>query len=124
MNGVYTNLAKKRAEQSKEPSTQGAVPPPSIGQEEQVAPMGISPASTPAPPQPQSGKKQNTPLNKPATGKSMNALQVKQEKFEKYSTYLRPGYKKILKSISNDRDCKSYEVLDEALTLFFESRKK
>jgi hypothetical protein len=27
MNGIYTNLAKKRAEQSKEPLTQGAVPP-------------------------------------------------------------------------------------------------
>ena len=27
MSGVYTNLAKKRAEQSKEPLTQGSVPP-------------------------------------------------------------------------------------------------
>jgi hypothetical protein len=27
MNGVYTNLAKKRVEQSKEPLTQGSVPP-------------------------------------------------------------------------------------------------
>jgi hypothetical protein len=27
MNGVYTNLAKKRVEQSKEPVTQGSVPP-------------------------------------------------------------------------------------------------
>jgi hypothetical protein len=29
MNGIYTNLAKKRAEQSKEPLTQGSVSPPS-----------------------------------------------------------------------------------------------
>jgi hypothetical protein len=28
MNGVYTNIAKKRAEQSKEPVTQGSIPPP------------------------------------------------------------------------------------------------
>ena len=28
MNGVYTNLAKKRAEQSKEPVTHGSPPPP------------------------------------------------------------------------------------------------
>jgi hypothetical protein len=28
MNGVYTNLAKKRVEQSKDPVTLGAVPPP------------------------------------------------------------------------------------------------
>jgi hypothetical protein len=84
-----------------------------------------SPLSTPA--QPQSGKKQRTGGKKPATrqtGKSINALQPKQDKFDKYSTYLRPGYKRELKSIANDRDCKAYEVLDEALTLFFEARKK
>jgi hypothetical protein len=76
-------------------------------------------------PLPQGEKKQSSNGKKPAnrqTGKSINALQTKQDKFEKYSTYLRPGYKKILKNIANDRDCKSYEVLDEALTAFFEAR--
>jgi hypothetical protein len=77
--------------------------------------------------QPEKEKKQRTNGKKPAnqqTSKSINALQLKQDKFEKYSTYLRPGYKKILKNIANDRDCKSYEVLDEALTAFFEARRK
>jgi hypothetical protein len=78
-------------------------------------------------PQPKSGKKQRMNGKKPTnqqTPKSINALQLKQDKFDKYSTYLRPGYKKELKSIALERDCKDYEVLDEALTLFFDSRKK
>jgi hypothetical protein len=37
MNGIYTNLAKKRAEQSKEPVTQGSVPPLSETPIEEVA---------------------------------------------------------------------------------------
>jgi hypothetical protein len=78
-------------------------------------------------PQPQGEKKHSSNGKKPAnrqTSKSINALQTKQDKFDKYSTYLRPGYKKELKSIALERDCKDYEVLDEALTLFFEARKK
>jgi hypothetical protein len=75
-------------------------------------------------PQPQTGKKQRANGKKPAITKSINALQQRQDKFDKYSTYLRPGYKKELKSIALERDCKDYEVLDEALTLFLEARKK
>jgi hypothetical protein len=78
-------------------------------------------------PQAETGKRQRTNSKKPAnqqTPKSINAVQLKQDKFDKYSTYLRPGYKKELKSIALERDCKDYEVLDEALTLFFDSRKK
>jgi hypothetical protein len=89
------------------------------------SPIAISPiANTQLP---QIGKKQSTNGKKPATmqtGKSLNALQQKQDKFEKYSTYLRPGYRKMLKSIALERDCDAYEVLDEALTLFLEIRKK
>jgi hypothetical protein len=71
-------------------------------------------------PQPPSEKK---PASR-QTDKSINALQSKQDKFEKYSTYLRPGYRKMLKSIALERDCDAYEILDEALTAFFEARKK
>ncbi len=54
MNGVYTNLAKKRAEQSKEPVSTGSPPPPPekpVAKEaqEKEAPM---PARTPAPVKP------------------------------------------------------------------------
>ena len=78
-------------------------------------------------PQPQGERRHRSNGKKPTNrqpSKSINALQTKEDKFEKYSTYLRPGYRKILKNIANDRDCKSYEVLDEALTLYFETRKK
>ena len=78
-------------------------------------------------PHPPSEKKQAPNGKKPVskqTGKSINALQSKQDKFEKYSTYLRPGYRKMLKSIALERDCDAYEILDEALTAFFEARKK
>jgi hypothetical protein len=78
-------------------------------------------------PHPPSEKKQAPNGKKPAskqTGKSINALQSKQDKFEKYSTYLRPGYRKMLKSIALERDCDAYEILDEALTAFLEARKK
>jgi hypothetical protein len=78
-------------------------------------------------PQLQLEKKQTANGKKPASrqaGKSINALQPKQDKFEKYSTYLRPGYRKMLKSLALERDCDAYEILDEALTLFFDNPKK
>jgi hypothetical protein len=56
--------------------------------------------------------------------KTANAQQTKSEKFEKYSTYLRPGYKKELKIIALEKDCKDYEVLDEAITQYLKNLKK
>jgi hypothetical protein len=89
-----------------------------------ASPLGDhAPVSSP----PQVTKKQRLPAKKPASqqlSKSINALQPKQDKFEKYSTYLRPGYRKMLKSLALERDCDAYEILDEALTAFFEARKK
>jgi hypothetical protein len=83
------------------------------------SPVLISPVSEM--PQPRANGKK--PTNR-QTSKSINALQLKNDKFDKYSTYLRPGFKKELKSIALERDCKDYEVLDEALSLFFQARKK
>jgi hypothetical protein len=53
--------------------------------------------------------------------RTINENQNKSEKFEKYTTYLRPGYKKELKIIALEKDCKDYEVIDEALTLYLKS---
>jgi hypothetical protein len=132
MSGVYTNLAKKRSEQSNEVRGLGPVPhlseKPDMQEEQDnrpSSPVRISPVSDM--PQPHPGKKQSANGNKPTnlqTSKSLNALQVRNDKFDKYSTYLRPGFKKELKSIALERDCKDYEVLDEALSLFFQARKK
>jgi hypothetical protein len=94
-----------------------------------VVPTPPSTVATPlvTPQQPDADKKQRAPLKKPAskqTGKSINAVQRKQDKFDKYSTYLRPGYKKELKLLALERDCKDYELIDEALTLYFATHKK
>jgi hypothetical protein len=107
---ALTNL-----EENTTPAEQPSVQPPAA-----ISPLGDAP-------QPQREKQQSSNGKKPVTrhsGKSINTLQPKLDKFEKYSTYLRPGYRKILKNIANDRDCKSYEILDEALTAFFASRKQ
>jgi hypothetical protein len=58
------------------------------------------------------------------TGKSGDTLRLKEGKYEKYSTYLRPGYKKELKLIAADRECNAYDLLDEALTLYLSTLKK
>ncbi len=82
---------------------------------------------SPAAALPQTDKKQRASGKKQAPqqpGKSINALQLKQDKFDKYSTYLRPGYKKELKLLAAELDCKDYELIDEALTLYFANHKK
>jgi hypothetical protein len=47
-----------------------------------------------------------------------------QDKVDKYSTYIRPGYKKEIKMIALEKECKDYEVLDEAISMYLASRKK
>src|SRR5215218_5025474 len=69
-------------------------------------------------PPPSSDKKPTEVSSQPSPqkleiSKTTNEQQTKGEKFEKFSTYLRPGYKKELKIIALDKDCKDYEVLDE-----------
>jgi hypothetical protein len=55
---------------------------------------------------------------------TVNRQQDKANKFDKYSTYLRPGYLKKIKLAALEKDCDSYEILDEALTLYFDDLKK
>jgi hypothetical protein len=55
---------------------------------------------------------------------SLNRQQAEIDKFEKYSTYLRPGYKKKLQFATLERDCADYEIIDEALTKYFDPTKK
>jgi hypothetical protein len=70
------------------------------------------------------------PSNKPARTtrtaerSTLNGQQDKANKFEKYSTYLRPGYLKKIKLAALEKDCDSYEILDEALTHYFDGLKK
>jgi hypothetical protein len=68
------------------------------------------------------------PARKSPAGKSvrptLNRQQDKVNKFDKYSTYLRPGYLKMIKLAALEKECDSYEILDEALTLYFDGLKK
>jgi hypothetical protein len=99
------NSSKKRSPARLPDNKQNSESVTSPEQESPLIPKGGKPASQQA-------------------SKSLNASQLKQAKFDKYSTYLRPGYKKELKAISNERDCKDYEILDEALTIYFANLKK
>jgi hypothetical protein len=55
---------------------------------------------------------------------TLNSQQPKADKFEKYSTYLRPGYPKKIKLLAVENDCDSYEIIDVALTQYFDDLKK
>ena len=91
-------------------------PPPAAQTPKVVAPAPIPVARQPHVPTPL--KKKQQPVQ---DGTTTNAQQAKTQKFDKYSTYLRPGYKKELKIIALEKDCKDYEVLDEAITMYIKS---
>ena len=61
---------------------------------------------------------------RPPIHATLNGQQPKTDKFEKYSTYLRPGYLKKIQFLALDKDCADYEIVDEALTQYFSSLKK
>jgi hypothetical protein len=65
-----------------------------------------------------------TVQNPSTTSLPVTTKQTKSDIFDKYSTYIRPGYKRALKLIALEKDCKDYEVLDEALSLYIDSGKK
>src|SRR3954453_18046034 len=102
------------------PKTQaGQPPPPESRPEARKLPPPLSPI--------QNDKQQETPTlspQKPDNEKAPSVQEPKDEKFDKYSTYLRPGYKKELKMTALERDCKDYEILDEALSAYFKNLKK
>jgi hypothetical protein len=107
MNGIYTNLAKKRAEQSKEPLTQGAVSPPSekpFAQETQ--------GKNDMPVSQRTRKTAKLPLAPPDS-----------EKVEKYTTHLEPSLVKKIKLAAIEKDIKDYEIVRLALTQYFENNK-
>src|SRR5689334_20861599 len=108
MNGVYTNIAKKRAEQSKSP-----VSSPLDNQSGSPSPTAIEPAIKPVDikmaTKPQDHLTNDT--NKP------------HEKPEKYTTHLEPSLIKKLKIYATERDMKDYQVVKNALLLYFEKNK-
>src|SRR3954453_8576603 len=74
-------------------------------------------------------KEQSSPVGVPVrVPKHPPALaseqQSKTQEFEKYSTFIRSTHKRKLKMIALEKDCKDYEVLDEALATYIAGYKK
>ena len=107
MNGVYTNLAKKRAEQSKEPVNHGSVPPPPEKPVVQHMPVNV-------------GKPAPLPTRKP-TNPSPALLGV--EKVEKYTTHIEPSLVKKIQIEAIEKDINDYDVVKIALEQYFENNK-
>jgi hypothetical protein len=105
MSGVYTEIAKRRAEQSKEPVSNGSpFPPP----EKQVLRAPEIKKDTPA-------KQQTRTVTKPSSAPSDS------EKVEKYTTHLEPSLVKKIKLAAIEKDIKDYEIVRLALTQYFKS---
>jgi hypothetical protein len=104
MSGVYTELAKKRAEQSKEPVIHGSPPPPS---EKPVVHVPQGKKAIPASQQP----------NKSTT---FSSTLPDSEKVEKYTTHLEPSLVKKIQIEAIEKDINDYDVVRIALKQYFE----
>jgi hypothetical protein len=100
MSGLYTELAKRRVEQSKEPVSHGSPPPP-------PEKPGIQKAHD------QSVKPATVQTRKTAT---LPLASADSEKVEKYTTHLEPSLVKKIKLAAIEKDIKDYEIVRLALT--------
>jgi hypothetical protein len=107
MSGVYTNLAKKRVQQSMEPPNQSSIPPLSATPVVEKAPdKKEKPASTPA----------RTPAK-------LSPGLADLEKPEKYTTHIEPSLMKKIKLWAVEKDMKDYDVVRAVLIQYFENNK-
>jgi hypothetical protein len=99
MSGIYTELAKRRAEQSKEPVSNGSpLPPP----QKLVVHTPQIKKETPA-------QQQTRTVTNPSPALSDS------EKVEKYTTHLEPSLVKKIKLAAIEKDIKDYEIVRLAL---------
>src|ERR1700730_5924322 len=116
MSGVYTNIAKKRVEQSAA-SALPTEPNRVLQQEPAHNPIGTRERSTGTVTEP-------TLSTKPQAHLSTNKSPVSSlEKPEKYTTHLEPSLIKRVKIYATERDMKDYQVVRDALLLYFEENK-
>ena len=111
MTGVYTNIALKRTEQSKSP-----VSSPHDKQGVSPSPTAIEPTAKSVEPK-MSTKPQNHII------RDRDEVGGPSEKPEKYTTHLEPSLIKKLKIYATERDMKDYQVVKNALLLYFEKNK-
>src|SRR5687768_6383046 len=106
MSGIYTELAKRRAEQSRESVNQGSpLPPP---EKQVVHPQAKK--DTPV-------RQQTRKVTKPSPALSDS------EKVEKYTTHVEPSLVKKIKLAAIDKDIKDYDIVRIALKQYFERNK-
>lgn|SRR5512147_474194 len=113
MSGVYTNLAKMRSDQNKE----AMKPEPAV----------VSPAPKKLPSQAAIKHTEKAKMfTNPQTDKPTNQSPIIDhlEKPEKYTTHLEPSLVKKLKLHATERDLKDYQVIKQALLLYFEKEEK
>src|SRR4051812_39449558 len=104
MTGVYTNIAKRRIEQSKLSASS------SIDNQSRPTSPAIQPTTKPVDPKMSTNHLSN----------DRNAGDMPLEKPEKYTTHLEPSLIKKLKIYATERDMKDYQVVKNALLLYFE----
>ena len=117
MSGIYTNIAKKRAEQSLAsvlPTEPKHAPQPEPAHTHPIR-TGERPADKPI--EPQMSTKPQTHLS---TNKSAHSPL---EKPEKYTTHLNPSLVKRIKVFATERDMKDYQVVRDALLLYFDKHR-
>jgi hypothetical protein len=107
MNGVYTNLAKKRVEQSQEPGSGGLVPP-------------LPEKTVPQAAQDKKDMPANQQTSKPV---KLSPALPDSEKVEKYTTHLQPSLVKKIKLAAIEKDMKDYDIVRAALNQYFENNK-
>ena len=107
MSGIYTELAKRRAEDSNGPRNQGSIAPRPEKPVQQVPQVK---KATPA--------NQQTPK---AT--KLSPAQTDSEKVEKYTTHIEPSLVKKVQIEAIEKDINDYDVVRIALKEYFERNK-
>ena len=107
MSGIYTELAKRRAEDSNGPRNQGSIAPSPEKPVQQVPQV-----------------KKATPANQqtPKVTK-LSPAQTDSEKVEKYTTHIEPSLVKKVQIEAIEKDINDYDVVRIALKEYFESNK-
>ena len=107
MSGIYTELAKRRAEQSKEPVSHGS--PPSFPEKQVVQAPQVKKATPPS---------QQTP-----TVTKLSPALPDAEKVEKYTTHVEPSLVKKIQIEAIEKEINEYDVVRIALKEYFERNK-
>jgi hypothetical protein len=118
MSGVYTNLAKKRIEQSQEAShaPQKATDPQPV-----VTLPSNAPLSNKTEALPNEAKKSTKPQSRLPTTQSPRLGLT--EKPEKYTTHLLPSLVKKVKLHAVEKEINDYDVINNALLSYFDKNR-